>query len=282
MNAELLVKPERLAQWIERGRCVVVDCRFDLTDEKKGREGYLSGHIPGAHYAHLGEDLAAPMTPESGRHPLPDTGAFAMFLSRIGWSDDKLLVAHDTGNNSIAVRLWWLMRYFGRKAALLDGGLASWTRAGLPLVSGAVQVEVTPLPVLASDPSMIVLAEDILLNLGTKNLTVVDARAPERYSGKIEPLDARAGHIPGAINRPFSLNLDEFNCFKSPGQLRGEFEALLQGRPQDTVVHSCGSGVTACHNRFAMELAGMEDTRIYPGSWSEWSRDDSRPIESSA
>jgi len=282
VNAELLVKPEPLAQLIESGRCVVVDCRFDLTDEQKGRESYMAGHIPGAHYAHLGEDLAAPMTPTSGRHPLPAAEVFAGFLSRIGWSDSKLLVAHDSGNNSIAVRLWWLMRYFGQKAALLDGGLAAWTRAGLPLVSGPVQIEVAAVPKLVINTSMTVSAEDILGSLGAGTLTLVDARAPERYSGATEPLDARAGHIPGAINRPFSLNLDEFNCFKSPRQLLGEFEALLKGRPPGTVVHSCGSGVTACHNRFAMELAGMEPARIYPGSWSEWSRDESRPIETSA
>lgn len=281
MNAELLITPKRLAQLIENGSCVVVDCRFDLTDENKGREGYLAGHIPGAHYAHLGEDLASPMTADSGRHPLPDSEVFATFLSHIGWSDSKLLVAHDTANNSIAVRLWWLMRYFGQKATLLDGGLEAWKRAGLPLVSGSVQSEVTPLPVLASDPSMIVSAEEIMNDLGVKTMTLVDARAPERYSGAVEPLDARAGHIPGAINRPFTLNLDEFNCFKPAHRLRSEFEALLTGQAPGSVVHSCGSGVTACHNRFAMELAGMEPARIYPGSWSEWSRDGSRPIETS-
>ena len=279
LSTELLVTAERLSQLMADDQCVVVDCRFDLADEARGWAVYLAGHIPGAHYAHLNEDLASPMTAISGRHPLPDARQFAAFLSRIGWVESKLLVAHDDRNNAMAARLWWLMRYFGKPAALLDGGLEAWTRAGLKTASGPVQIAPAPVPVLTGDPAMIVSALDIQDDLGHRSLTLVDARAPERFSGATEPLDARAGHIPGAINRPFALNLDEHGRFRPAGKLRAEFEAVLQGREPGSVVHCCGSGVTACHNRFAMELAGLGAGRVYPGSWSEWSRDESRPIE---
>ena len=281
MSAEILVRPERLAELIAAQRCIVVDCRFDLFNAAKGMQDYLAGHIPGAHYAHLGEDLSSPETATSGRHPLPEPASFAVFLSGIGWTSSKLLVAHDDRNNALAARLWWLMRYFGHDAALLDGGLEAWTRAGMSLDSGAVATTPAVVPVLKSDATMTVSVAEIVDDLGLFSLTVVDARAAERYSGKTEPLEAKAGHIPGASNRHFALNLDGSGCFKPVAQLRLEFEALLQQRLLDSVVHSCGSGVTACHNRFAMELAGMGGTRVYPGSWSEWVRDESRPIETS-
>jgi len=281
LNSEVLVTVKRLEELIAGAQCVVVDCRFDLADDAKGRVDYLAGHIPGAHYAHLGEDLSSPMTPESGRHPLPHAGAFANFLSRIGWEESKLLVAHDDRSNAFAVRLWWLMRYFGKHAALLDGGFEAWTRAGMHVETGAVQQSASSVPDLSGDASVIVTAAEIMSNLGSRALTLVDARAPERFSGQSEPLDARGGHIPNAVNRPFSMNLDANGCFRPGNELRADFESLLKGRAMDSVVHYCGSGVTACHNRFAMELAGLGTGRVYPGSWSEWSRDESRPIETS-
>lgn len=281
MHEKTLVTPDRLAQLMLAGRCVIVDCRFDLGDPNRGGQVYLAGHIPGAHYADLGKDLSSPITTTSGRHPLPAPDAFAAFLSRIGWVNDKFLVAYDGRNNAIAARLWWLMRYFGRAAALLDGGLEAWTRAGLPLEPGVVKSPASPVPLLQGDAAMTVSTADVLDDLGRSYLTLVDARAAERYSGAVEPLDTRAGHIPGALNRPFSLNLDETGCFKQAEQLRMEFETLLQRRSLESIVHSCGSGVTACHNHFAMVLAGMGASRIYPGSWSEWLRDESRPIETS-
>jgi thiosulfate/3-mercaptopyruvate sulfurtransferase len=210
---------------------------------------------------------------------LPESSAFGAFLGRIGWSTEKLLVAHDDRNNALAARLWWLMRYFGQDAALLNGGLEAWTRCGLPLQSGDVESEPGFAPELRAQPSMTVPVAHVLSNIGQPSMTLIDARAPERFSGETEPLDARAGHIPGALNRPMGLNLDQFGQFKAPDQLREEFGSLLQHRPVASVVHSCGSGVTACHNLFAMELAGMAPTRIYPGSWSEWVRDESRPVE---
>lgn len=275
---ELLVTPERLQGLLASGSCVVVDCRYDLGKPGAGLQHFLGGHIPSAQYAALGSDLSSPVTSTSGRHPLPSADAFAEFLGRIGWTPDVLLVAYDERNNAIAARLWWLMRYFGCNAALLDGGLEAWTRAGLSLETGSPRCTATAVPSLQPDPSLIVGAAEIVSSLTHPFLTLVDARAPERFSGDVEPLDTRAGHIPGALNRPLGQNLDAAGCFKSPASLKQEFDALLGNRSPTSVVHSCGSGVTACHNRFAMELAGMGKTRIYPGSWSEWIRDPARPI----
>jgi thiosulfate/3-mercaptopyruvate sulfurtransferase len=272
----MLLSPEQLNERIAAGNCVVVDCRFDLLVPGRGRAQWRAGHIPGAVYAHLDDDLAAPIDASTGRHPLPDLETFARYLAGIGWTSGHLLVAYDEGSGALASRLWWLMRYCGQRAALLDGGLKAWLRAGFELDSG--ETTPTPVPVerLQPDPGMVVSTAALAADLD--GLTVLDARAAERFSGQTEQLDSRAGHIPGSLNRPFGLNLEADQRFKDPDQLRAEFEQLLQGRDPGTVVNSCGSGVTACHNQFAMELAGIEGGRLYPGSWSEWIRDPSRPI----
>lgn len=261
------------------GQLVIVDCRFDLSDPDKGRSDYLRSHVPGACYANLDHDLSSPVTPKSGRHPLPRAGDFSRFLASTGWTPGKLLVAYDDRNNAMASRLWWLMRYFGQDAALLDGGFKAWLNAGLTTESGEAQPKPAQTVKLLPDEGMVVSADDVLQNLSVPHFTLLDARAPERFSGSVEPLDTRGGHIPGALNRPLGLNLDASGCFKPPGQLRTEFEALLPEAEPSAVVHSCGSGVTACHNQFAMELAGLGSSRVYPGSWSEWIRDRQRPIE---
>lgn len=259
--------------------CLVVDCRFALTDPEKGRSDWLESHIPGARYAHLDQDLAGPVTAKSGRHPLPDPADFARFLSSLGWSRDLLLVAYDDASNAIAARLWWLMRYFDLPASLLDGGIAAWRAAGLPLESGPVIAQGSDLPELRAQRGMTVSSDQILEGQTLARISVMDARAVERFSGEVEPLDSKAGHIPGAINRPFQRNLDATSCFKKSNVLREEFETLLEGLEPSQVTHSCGSGVTACHNYFAMELAGLSLSKLYPGSWSEWIRDPARPIE---
>jgi thiosulfate/3-mercaptopyruvate sulfurtransferase len=279
MNREILVSPDRLQQLIIAGDCLVVDCRFDLSDVTKGRNDWLAGHIPGAHYAHLDDDLAAPITVQSGRHPLPETGAFAGFLASLGWSEGQLVVACDEGSNALAGRMWWLMRYFGQPAALLDGGLAAWKEAGLPLETGPVESRQAPVPCLQAIATMAVSSEQVLENLESKDDLVLDARSPERFSGQVEPLDTKGGRIPCSANRHMQLNLALNGKFKDPDTLRSEFEALLGETDAAAIVHSCGSGVTACHNLFAMELAGMGTGKLYPGSWSEWIRDPSRPIE---
>lgn len=279
MSSEILVSADRLAQLIIAGDCLVVDCRFDLSAVNKGRSDWLAGHIPGAHYAHLDEDLAAPVTVHSGRHPLPEARAFAGFLASLGWSEGQLVVACDAGSGAFAGRLWWLMRYFGQPAALLDGGVAAWKEAGLTLETGPAESPPAPPACLQANTAMVVSTEQVLENLAAKNDIVLDARAPDRFSGQHEPLDTKGGHIPGAINRHLQLNLASSGKFKDPATLNSEFESLLGETSAAAIVHSCGSGVTACHNLFAMELAGMGTGRLYPGSWSEWIRDPSRPIE---
>ena len=279
MSSEILVSPERLQQLITAGDCLVVDCRFDLSDVKKGRIDWLEGHIPGALYAHLDDDLASPITVQSGRHPLPETGAFARFLASLGWSEGQLVVACDEGSNALAGRMWWLMRYFAQPAALLDGGLAAWKEAGLPLETGPVESRQAPVASLQAITAMAVSSGQVLKNLESKDDIVLDARSPERFSGEVEPLDTKGGHIPDSVNRHLELNLEANGRFKAPSKLRSEFEALLGETGAASVVHSCGSGITACHNLFAMELAGMGTSRLYPGSWSEWIRNPSHPIE---
>ncbi|MEE8496352.1 MAG: sulfurtransferase [Xanthomonadales bacterium] len=278
MSSEILVSPDYLHELITAGDCLVVDCRFDFSTVNKGRNDWLAGHIPGAHYAHLDNDLAAPVTVRSGRHPLPETGAFAGFLASLGWSEGQLVVAYDARSNALAGRMWWLMRYFGQPAALLDGGLAAWKETGLPLETGPVVSRRVPVPCLQAISTMAVSSDQVLKNLESKDNIVLDARSPERYSGQNELLDAKGGHIPGSVNRYLQLNLTLNGQFKDPATLRSEFEALLGETAAAAIVHSCGSGVTACHNLFAMELAGMGTGRLYPGSWSEWIRKPSRPI----
>ena len=279
MNDEIVVSAKQLHELIQAGDCTVVDCRFDLSRPKRGRAQWLAGHIPGAFYAHLDDDLAAPIEAHTGRHPLPLTADFAQYLASIAWSDGKLLVAYDDGSNAISSRLWWLMRYFGQSAALLDGGLFAWKAAGLPTEAGEAGVEAAPVEHLVPDERMIVLADSILDGLDSPEMVVMDARAQERFSGEVENLDTKAGHIPGALNRPFGDNLDDEGRFLDPEILKAQFEVALGGFATDSVVHSCGSGITACHNLFAMERAGLGTTRLYPGSWSEWIRDPARPLE---
>ena len=279
MNNEIVVSAKQLHKLIQTGDCTVVDCRFDLSRPGKGRTDWLAGHIPGAFYAHLDDDLAAPIEAHTGRHPLPLTNDFAQYLASIAWTEGKLLVAYDDGSNAISSRLWWLMRYFGQPAALLDGGLVAWKKAGLPLEEGENGFEPAPLEHLVPDERMIVSADEILDRLNSTEMLVLDARAHERFSGEVENLDSKAGHIPAALNRPFGDNLNKEGRFRDPEILKAQFEAALSGFAAADVVHSCGSGVTACHNLFAMELAGLGPTRLYPGSWSEWIRDPERPLE---
>ena len=278
MSSSILVSAAELEALLDDGRCIAVDCRFELSDPDKGRALYREGHIPGAVYADLDRDLSSPVTEQSGRHPLPDSGRFAAALAAAGWSPGKLLVAYDEKSNAIASRLWWLMRYFDQPAALLDGGLAAWIASGRPLETGGPAPSAGRIAELRGDERMSVSTGQIERQLGSGEMLVLDARASERFTGAVETLDSRAGHIPGAINRPFGANLEPGGRFKDPDQLRSEYATLLGGIEPAQMIHSCGSGVTACHNLFAMELAGLSGSRLYPGSWSEWIRDPERPI----
>ncbi|MDF4023814.1 sulfurtransferase [Luteibacter sp. PPL201] len=257
-----------------------VDCRFDLADPGRGDRDYALSHLPGAVRADLDRDLSDMLTPPNGRgrHPLPERAAFEAFLSRIGFRPDLQVIAYDAAGGALAAaRFWWLARLAGLdNVAVLDGGWAAWSAAGLP-VSDEVPSR-TPTAVRACFDTDGTVATDILLQeVGAHRIVLLDARAPERYRGEVEPLDPVAGHVPGARNRPFSDNLKD-GFFRSPEALRRDFTALLGTQPADTVVHMCGSGVTATHNLLAMEYAGLCGSRLYAPSWSGWVSDRARPV----
>lgn len=254
-----------------RGEVLVVDARFDLADAGKGERDYAAGHVPGAVYAHLDRDLSDLGKPGLGRHPLPEDASFSAVLSRWGWRRDLDVVVYDDANGALAAaRLWWLLRLAGHeRVAVLDGGFAAWRAAGLALEEGVVAREPTDVQVaLARDE--IVWFDELQERLADHGVLLLDARAAPRYRGEIEPIDPVAGHIPGALNRPFSDNLDAAGRFKPAAVLRREFEALLGAHGARDVVHMCGSGVTACHNLLAMEHAGLAGSRVFAPSWSGW------------
>ncbi len=285
MTHRTLISAPALRALLDAGTPLrLLDCSFDLADTEAGRRAYAAGHLPGAHYLHLDEDLSGPRRGEDGRfrgrHPLPARAVFAQRMARLGIGPGVQAIAYDRQGAMVAGRLWWMLRWIGHDAvAVLDGGLAAWQAAGgalsgdTPAPAGAASVAAAP----GDLPSMpIIEAAALLPRLGRQPL--LDARAPERFRGDVEPLDARAGHIPGALNRFFKDNLQTDGRFKPAEQLRAEFQALLGDADPTEVVQQCGSGVTACHNLLAMEHAGLTGSRLYPGSWSEWSSDPARPV----
>ena len=281
MRRQILFSPQELHTAIKCNTCIVVDCRFDLSDPGSGYQGYLEAHIPGAIYAHLDDDLSSPVTAKSGRHPLPDADKFAVFLARSGWQPGTSLVAYDNMGGAFAARLWWLMKYFGHDcAALLDGGFTAWHSAGYELESGRVSKSSTTPASFNASSEMVVATTEILDGLGKHGRALVDVRASERYSGALEPIDSVAGHIPGSVNYPLQLNLTQNGRFKPAQQIREGLLGLSKGLEAKDVLYMCGSGVTACHTLFAAELAGLNGSKLYAGSWSEWIRDQSRPVES--
>ena len=256
----------------------IFDCRHDLTNPRKGAELYALGHIHGALYAHLDKDLSGVKTGKNGRHPLPDARDFMRWLGQCGVGKQDQIVAYDASGGIFAARLWWLCRWVGHEAvAVLDGGLDAWLRQGMPL-----STEVPALSPVehdgAADDGLVVDASFVEANLHKREARLLDARAANRYAGRDETLDPVGGHIPGALNRPYADNLSAGGYFKSVDALRAEFRSILGStRPQD-VVSQCGSGVTACHNLLAMEIAGLGGARLYPGSWSEWCSSPERPV----
>ncbi len=256
---------------------VVIDTGFDLANTGAGERDYEAGHLPGAHYWHIDRDLSGAKTGRNGRHPLPDREAFAMRAGALGIGPATQVVVYDAHGGVYASRAWWLLRWIGHAAvAVLDGGRASWLAAGGTLTAEPPLAPAAPAPCPGSGSLAPALGADVLARrLGAAPL--IDARVPERFRGEVEPLDAKAGHIPGALNRPFRDNLGAGARFKSAEQLRTEFAPLLGAAAPADVVHYCGSGVTACHNLLAMEVAGLAGSALYPGSWSEWSSDPARP-----
>lgn len=273
-----LIDTQTLADHLDDPRWVVVDCRFTLTDSGAGRRAYTTGRIPGAHYGHLDEDLSGPVTPATGRHPLPDPGALARRLGAWGVDETKQVVVYDDSFGAMAARLWWLLRWQGQEAvALLDGGYPKWVRERRPVTLQPPRGRTATFRPRVND-RLWVGAAFVEQAATDSAFLVLDARAEERFRGALEPLDKVAGHIPGAVNAPYEDNLDVSGELLPPEELRARYLDLLGGVVPDQVIHMCGSGVTACHNVLAMEHAGLAGARLYAGSWSEWIRDDRRPV----
>jgi thiosulfate/3-mercaptopyruvate sulfurtransferase len=302
-----LIEPEELAAPLSRNAAAdsnwtVLDCRFDLPRPDWGASAYAAGHVPNALYAHLDRDLSGPITAGSGRHPLPSLERLAETFGRWGIDDEVQVVAYDQGNGAFAARLWWLLRWAGhQKVAVLNGGFAAWQQAGLPTdtAPGARQPRTfSPRPdakavVTTAELERVLSAGD----LATGASVLVDARGADRFAGENETIDPVAGHIPGARNHPFVRNVDAKGRFLTAGELRERWQATLRGEVRDggmsgdggtlgaaggtdanRAIAMCGSGVTACHNLLALEIAGLPGTRLYAGSWSEWIRDPGRPV----
>jgi thiosulfate/3-mercaptopyruvate sulfurtransferase len=259
---------------------VIIDCRFDLANPDWGFLNYQEGHLPDAVYAHLDHDLSGKVTAQTGRHPLPDPDLFARKLTSWGITSNTQVVVYDTTAGSFAVRLWWLLRYFGHSSvALLDGGYPKWLHEIRPFQTGVFQP--TPAHIRYNPsihPEMIVSTAEVERIRQDPAFALIDARASQRFSGETEPIDAVAGHIPGALNRFHARDITPDGVFKPLPRLRTEFDQLLNGTPAQNVVVYCGSGVTSCHLLLAMEMVGLSGARLYAGSWSEWIRDPSRPI----
>ena len=279
MNLRTLIDARQLSELTRERDVLIVDCRFDLADPVRSASEYAQGHIPGAVYADLNRDLSDLSKPALGRHPLPDAAAFSAVLGRWGWTPGTPVVAYDDANGALAAaRLWWMLRLIGeRDGAVLDGGLSAWKAAGLPLSAEIPRCTQTKVAV-ELDRAQIVETEALSQMLKNPQFVLLDARAAPRFRGEVEPIDAVAGHVPGARNRPFSGNLAADGRFKPAATLRAEFQALLGAHVPGEVINMCGSGVTACHNLLAMEHAGLTGARIYAPSWSGWIADPARPV----
>ena len=267
INAEQLSESYQLSDW------VILDCRYDLADKTAGREAYLKGHIPGACYVDLHEQLAGTVGPGSGRHPLPTPEQLVEVFSSLGISQDSQVVAYDAASGAFAARAWWLLRFMGHsRVAVLDGGWPAWLAAGLGSENGDVRA---PRADFSGEARVdrIVEMEDVL-----SSEKLVDSREGPRYRGEVEPIDPVAGHIPGALNRSWKDNLDASGTFLDSSELHRQFTDLYADTAAEEVVFYCGSGVTACHNLLALAHAGLPEARLYPGSWSQWCSSKDRPI----
>ena len=275
----LISAEQLLALLASQSPVAIIDSGFDLADTDAGERDWRAGHIPGSVYLHLNRDLSSPPGDgKRGRHPLPDRSVFAETLARCGITPATTVIAVDRQGGPYAARLWWLMRWIGHGAvAVLDGGVQAWSAAGGELTAEAASV-CAALSYPANQPPLVATTDAATLAAQLGRVRLIDARAPERFRGDVEPLDAAAGHIPGALNRFFKDNLGADGRFKAADDLRAAFWPLIGPADAGGTVHQCGSGVTACHNLLAMEVAGLQGSVLYPGSWSEWSSDPTRPI----
>ena len=273
-----LIETAELAAVMADPRCAILDCRFDLAQPEWGAREYAAGHIPHALYADLDRDLAGAVHAGSGRHPLPNPAEWLQTLSRWGIDERVQVVAYDQGSGAYAARLWALLRWVGHtEVAVLNGGYAAWLAAGLP-ISTALDVRAAAHFTARTTALRTLDAEEIERSLALEEILLVDARGTDRFAGENEKIDPVAGHVPGARNTPFVTNLDPHGRFLPAPQLRRRWQAVLGERPASELVSMCGSGVTACHNLLALEIAGLPGARLYPGSWSEWIRDPHHPI----
>jgi thiosulfate/3-mercaptopyruvate sulfurtransferase len=281
----LLIEAAELKKDLESGKeFLLFDCRSDLTNPKAGYESYSDGHIPSAIYVDVDHDLASEKNGQNGRHPLPTIEQWVKTCASLGITKDITAVIYDNQSCMYAVRMWWMLRATGySNVRLLNGGYAAWLAAGFTSEKTDNQRPNTPTAASSMTGAVgyknALLASDLLKNLSSKKFMILDARSADRFRGENETLDPVGGHIPGAINRFFKNNLEVNGQFKSADVLAKEFKDLLGETPSESIIHQCGSGITACHNMFAMELAGMNSSMIYPGSWSEWCADPARPIE---
>jgi len=276
-----LIDSTALAAHVNDAGWVILDCRHDLVNLAAGRDAYAAGHLPNAQFANVETELSGAKRDASGafrgRHPLPDRDAFIEQLRAWGVNDDTQVVAYDAHGGMFAARLWWMLRWVGHAAvAVLDGGLPAWQAAGQPLSTDTPASRARGSIALREPLVTTVDVQAVLDNVNDGGRTVVDARAPDRFRGENETIDPVGGHIPGARNRFFKDNLQADGRFKAPEQLKTELEAAV-GDPRQAIMQ-CGSGVTACHNLLALEVAGLPGAALYPGSWSEWSADPARPV----
>jgi len=278
MTYSTLVSTETLHQHLNHPDWIIIDCRFSLANAAAGAKAYRHGHLPKARYAHLDKDLSSQITDFTGRHPLPNFALLAKKLGDWGISNTSQVVVYDDAGGAFAGRLWWLLRCMGHdKVAVLDGGIKQWQKQGLPLTTTLPTVKPATFRPYLNEAAWLS-ALQVRNSLAQKSICLIDARTPERYRGEQEPIDPVAGHIPYALNRAFQLNLDSNGLFLSAEQLREQFKRLIGSNAPEQVVHYCGSGVTACHNLLAMEYAGLNGSKLYAGSWSEWIRNKNRAV----
>lgn len=278
MTHSTLISAADLHHYLYNPVWLVFDCRFSLADHEAGAKAYRRGHIPGAYYIDLKKDLSSPVASYTGRHPLPDFLHLAQKLGQRGVGNQSRIVVYDDAGGAFAGRLWWLLRCMGHdNVAVLDGGYPAWLECGYSVTTALPMASPSVFRVYL-DNSRWLNAADVRDRLAAGSIKLIDARTPERFQGLQEPIDPVAGHVPGALNRPFQNNLDTRNLFLPAEELRKQFAELLGSTPAERTVHMCGSGVTACHNLLAMEHAGLTGSKLYAGSWSEWIIDKNRGV----